>query len=273
MDYAAILRERVPSLRLERVVPIETGWDSAVVEVDGEWIFRFPRRAEVVEWLRHEATLLPELVPGLPAPIPEFELVVFEEVAFVGYRKLAGDPLAHGAGSAALGARLGEFLSALHRFPVGRARELTGRDGPTERQATIERFREAVLPFLEDGEHRRGEALLDSVGAARFEPSLVHGDLGPEHVLHRDDELTGVLDWSDARVDDPAIDLAWTLHGTSAPFAEALLRSYVRADEGVSERALVFHRLGPWHEVLYGLDHDRTELVGSGLDGIRARLP
>jgi aminoglycoside phosphotransferase (APT) family kinase protein len=273
MDFAAVLRERVPQLRLERVVLVETGWDSAVVEVDGEWIFRFPRRAEVVEWVRMEAGLLPELVPRLPTRVPQFEFVALDQTAFVGYRKLPGEPLAHGVRSAELGARLGEFLAALHAFPIDRARALTGRDGPADRRATVARFRASVLPLLEERDRSGGEALLDAALALRFEPALVHGDLGPEHILHRGDELTGVIDWSDARLDDPAIDLAWPLHGTSAPFREELLRSYGATGEGLSDRALVFHRLGPWHEVLYGLDEGRDELIASGLAGIRARLP
>jgi aminoglycoside phosphotransferase (APT) family kinase protein len=273
MDYAAVLTARVPDLRLDRLVVIETGWDSAAVEVDGDWIFRFPRRPEVVEWLRTEAALLPELAPSLPAPVPRFEFLELEPGGFVGYRKLAGEPLARGTRETAVAARLGEFLAALHAFPVDRARRLTGRDGSAERQVTVGRFRAAVLPLLAESERVRGEALLDAALALRFEPALVHGDLGPEHILRRGVELTGVIDWSDARVDDPAIDFAWLLHGTSAPFAEQLLRSYGAGDDTLSERALVFHRLGPWHEVLYGLEQDRAELVASGLDGVRSRLP
>lgn len=273
MDYGGILRERVPGLEVDRLVQVETGWDSAVVEVNGEWIFRFPRRPEVVDWLRAEAALLPELARHLPAPIPQFELVDLDKGGFVGYRKLAGEPLAHGTPSAGLGARLGEFLAALHAFPVDRARRLTGRDWANEKRATVERFRTTVLPLLAESERQRGEALLGAALAHRFEPALVHGDLGPEHVLHRGEELTGVIDWSDAGVADPAIDFAWLLYGTSPPFAEQLLRFYGTADDRLRERALVFHRLGPWHEALYGLEESRPELVASGLDGIRARLP
>ncbi len=272
MDYGAILHERVPDLEVDRLVRVESGWDSAVVEVNGEWIFRFPRRPEVIDWLRTEAALLPELAQHLPAPIPQFELVDLDNGGFVGYRKLAGEPLARGTSSAALGARLGEFLAALHAFPVDRARRLTGRDSEAEKRATVERFRTAVLPLLDGSERPRGEVLLDEAFADPFEPVLVHGDLGPEHLLHRGEELAGVIDWSDARVADPAIDFAWLLYETSAPFTEQLLRSYGRTDETLRRRALVFHRLGPWHEVIYGLDENRPELVASGLDGIRARL-
>ena len=42
---------------------------------------------------------------------------------------------------------------------------------------------------------------------------------------------------------------------------------------GFRGRALFYHRLGPWHEVLYGLENALPELVASGVAGIRQRLP
>lgn len=61
----------------------------------------------------------------------------------------------------------------------------------------------------------RGWALLAEV---RGYPAntVIHADLGPEHVLKRDGRVSGVIDWTDVSVGDPARDLAWLLHGTSA---------------------------------------------------------
>jgi len=81
--------------------------------------------------------------------------------------------------------------------------------------------------------------------------------------------LTGVIDWSDAHIGDPAIDLAWLLYG-SGHFAA--VRDAYRADETVCARARDWHQLGPWHEVLFGLDTDQPEFVASGLAGVRSRL-
>lgn len=46
-------------------------------------------------------------------------------------------------------------------------------------------------------------------------------DLGPGHLLAQDGALTGVIDFGDAHIGDPAVDLAWALNGTSPAFAEA----------------------------------------------------
>jgi hypothetical protein len=34
-----------PDLEVETVVAVDGGWDHDVLEVNGRWIFRFPRRA------------------------------------------------------------------------------------------------------------------------------------------------------------------------------------------------------------------------------------
>jgi aminoglycoside phosphotransferase (APT) family kinase protein len=116
-------------------------------------------------------------------------------------------------------------------------------------------------------------AYLDDPANFQFEPHLIHADLGPAHVLARGDELAGVIDWSDARIGDPALDFAWALNGTSAAFAEAVLDAYARDDPLLADRALFFHRLGPWYEVHYGVHFDQPAYVESGLAGVRSRLP
>ncbi|MFG1822060.1 phosphotransferase [Microbispora bryophytorum] len=82
----------------------------------------------------------------------------------------------------------------------------------------------------------------------------------------------GDIDFSDAHVGDPAIDLAWALRGASPAFARAVAAEYGAAPE-LAERALLWHRLGPWHEVAHGLDTGDPDTARSGLEGILARLP
>ena len=87
--------------------------------------------------------------------------------------------------------------------------------------------------------------------------------------------MSGVIDWSDACLGDPALDFAWLLHGTGEAFARTLLEAYSgerEPDAHLRERALFYYRLGPWHEVLYGIEHDRADLIERGLAGIRARM-
>lgn len=255
-----------------RVVEIDEGWDSLVLEVDGKWIVRVPRREEVREVMPLEARLLRELAPALPVPVPRIEIVEDEaEVFFVAYRKLPGEPLDDPPAS--LAPQLGAFLAALHDFP----RERALRAGLPRQADVSERCRREVLPLLAPEEGRRAEEMFGRFRSDESaQPLLIHADLGPAHILRNGSKVSGVIDWSDACLGDPALDFAWLLHGTGEAFAAGLMDAYGRQRDpgpGLRERALFYHRLGPWHEVLFGLKHDRWDLVHSGLAGIRARLP
>jgi aminoglycoside phosphotransferase (APT) family kinase protein len=271
----ALVAELFPQLEPRTVVPIEEGWDSLVLDVDDEWIVRVPRREQVREWLEMEVRLLPELAPTLPVPVPRFELVTARAVA---YRKLPGAPV--DVSRPSLGGEIGRFLAALHAFPVDRAREFGVPSHDVD-------WRDRYRAFADDLLQRAGALLGDDCAEAEamfeayfgdeahfaFTPRLIHSDLGPEHLLSVGDEVTGVIDWSDARIGDPAYDFSWLLHGTPPAFAETVVAAYGSDDPSLRDRALFFHRLGPWHELHYGLHFDQPCFVESGLAGVRGRLP
>jgi aminoglycoside phosphotransferase (APT) family kinase protein len=268
-----------PEFRGRSIVPIDPGWDFDVFEVDGEWIVRMPNRREVEGWLATETALLPELASTLPVSVPRFELVC--GVRGVAYRKLRGDPLTATRATTSIAAELGAALHALHAFPTSRALELGARDLGGERFRAHYRdlrwpqFRERVLPLLgpdqrNEAERRANAYLADRVA---FRSALVHRDLGPDHVLVADGRVSGIIDWADVRVADPAIDFAWLLHGVDDEFASALLDAYDEAlDATFLERARFYHLLGPFYEVIYGQDTGQPALVESGLAGITLRL-
>ncbi|RLV04389.1 aminoglycoside phosphotransferase [Streptomyces griseocarneus] len=250
-------------------VDFPEGWDSAARLVDGRWVERSPRRPEVARQLRTETRLMPWLGPQLPLPVP-MPRVVADEPLVVRHALVPGEPLTEP--DATHGRRLGLFLHALHAVD---ATEAERREAPSprevldERAALTEDFRARVVPLLPADRRESAHALLDAVGSLPAR-ALVHGDLGPEHVLVRGDGLSGVIDFGDAHIGDPAIDLAWALHGTPPAFADALADAYGVTPE-LRGRALLWHRLGPWYEVTHGLDTGDRATVRSGLAGVLAR--
>jgi aminoglycoside phosphotransferase (APT) family kinase protein len=276
VDPIALLWRHFPALEFRDVRVVEDGWDSLVLDLDGEWIVRFPRRPEVEQWMEREIALLPELAARLPVEIPRFDLIARNGVVCVGYRKIAGSPARNDLG-ARTGDDLGCFLSSLHRFPVDRARALGVPcfDPAAWRErfrSLCADFRRRVFPLLRSSERKRAETVFARVEKLDFVPVLIHADLGPEHVLCRGCRVVGVIDWSDARVGDAALDLTWCLNGTPPEVAHAVARTY-GVDAGLRERSLFYHRLGPWYEVVYGFETGQKRFVASGVEGVRARLP
>jgi aminoglycoside phosphotransferase (APT) family kinase protein len=232
---------------------------------------RSPRRADVVPQVRREVAVMPWLAPQLPLPVP-VPRVVSEDPLVVRHAYVSGVPCP--GASAAHGRAVGEFLLALHAVDPAAAVDQGARDAAASFAAAQEvrdRMQEDVLPLLPSRVRAQGEALLRRMSVPPPAPRLVHGDLGPTHVLVVGDRVSGIIDWGDCCVGDPALDLAWTRFGAGPTFAQALDAAYDPADD-VLARGRDWHLLGPWHEVVFGLESGRPGYVDSGLEGAVTRL-
>jgi aminoglycoside phosphotransferase (APT) family kinase protein len=239
------------------LVEIDDGYDFRVVVADERWVFRFPRRPGVVPALETEVALLPVIDRALPVRVPHFELVS-EEPPFVAYRLIDGEPLAD---EDPAGVRA--FLDALHAIPIDTL-PLETTDWVASYREQCAEFERAVLTLLPVELHTQAFDLFAEVETLTgFTPSLVHADLGPEHLRVRGGRLAGVIDWGDARIGDPAIDYSWLLNG---PFADWEVEPDLR------RRARFYYRLGPWFEAHYGIFTGRTAHLDRGLAGIAERL-
>jgi aminoglycoside phosphotransferase (APT) family kinase protein len=239
------------------LVEIDDGWDFKVLILENEWVVRIPRSELSVEELEKEIKLLPALAPNLQVEIPHFELVSREPL-YVVYRLIRGEPLRDEDPD---GVRT--FLDELHTLETGQV-QVPQPDWQDIYRAHAEDWYRIVMPLLDADERERSAALLAEVETlSGFAPTLVHCDLGPSHLLCHDGRLVGVIDWGDAKIGDPAIDYAWLLN---VPFPDW------EVDAELRRRALIYHRLGPWFEVEYGVRRGRPEWVRTGLAGIRSRL-
>jgi aminoglycoside phosphotransferase (APT) family kinase protein len=235
----------------------DEGWDFKVLILEDEWVLRIPRSHLSAAELQKEIELLPALAPALPVEVPRFAHVSRDPL-YVVYRLIRGGPLRDEDSE---GARA--FLAALHSFDAG-AVDVPRPDWVGVYRGHAEDWRSVVLPLLDVDERATADALLrEAETLTGFAPSLVHCDLGPSHLLCRDGRLVGVIDWADAKVGDPAVDYAWFLN---IPFP------HWDVDDELRRRALIYHRLGPWFEVEFGLTTEQPAFVASGLAGVRSRL-
>ncbi|GAB0101213.1 hypothetical protein JMUB6875_01770 [Nocardia sp. JMUB6875] len=237
--------------------------------VDG-WVERRPRRPEIEAQLLRETRLLPWLAPRLPLPVP-VPVVVTEAPLVVRHTVIPGEPIDDYTPED--GVAIGRFLRTLHDTPPDEAIRLglPGADHTHRERAWADtRCRREVLPLLPDSLTAGAVALLDAILAAPAD-TVVHADLGPDHVLAENGRVSGIIDFGDAHLGDPAIDFAWALFGTPAEFADAAAQTYGVTTE-LRARAENWHLLGPWFEVLRGLDTDDPEMTRGGVTGVVERL-
>jgi aminoglycoside phosphotransferase (APT) family kinase protein len=176
----------------------------------------------------------------------------------------------------AVAAQLGGLLRALHDVDADRLAGLVELDQVASedlvREARI--HYDAVSGFVPPRERSAVEAFLDAAPPPpAAAPAFSHNDLGIEHVLVDPGTTTvsGVIDWSDAALADPARDFG-LIHRDLGPKAlDAALSAFgvqPGEDEAFRARALFHARCALLEDLAFGLDNRRPAYVNKSLAGL-----
>lgn len=203
----------------------EIGLDFRVVAAQDErgldWILRLPRRSDMAGQIAKEAKVLDLVRLHVPFSVPEWKILSPELVAYpklTDPTAIAVDSRTHEltwniqASSTSFSATLGCAIAALHAIPALPAIEAGLRvQTPENARLQLERDIETVKSrFLIDKHlERRWRDWIDNDRIWPAQVVVVHGDLYAGHVLvNQEEELTGIIDWSEAEINDPAIDFS-----------------------------------------------------------------
>jgi aminoglycoside phosphotransferase (APT) family kinase protein len=272
VDARTAVAEQLPGYRVDSVALLGEGQENVSYEVNGELIVRFSketdpaRRAAAVD---REARLLTAVagVSPVPVPVPVFAL---PEHGCLAYGKVPGRPLlelpraewtAHGT---TIAATLAGLLAALHAVPADR---LAGLVDPDDQ--SLVGWRDEAADLYATVKDEVPAAHHDAIAAffaapppdTRYPLVFSHNDLGIEHVLVGPGTwmVTGVIDWTDAALVDPAYDFG-LIHRDLGPAAlDAAVRAY---GAPVSrERAVFYARCSVFEDLAYGLADRRDRYV------------
>lgn len=288
--YIARIQNSLPEVVVHTAVPITRGWDSFVLEVNDELIFRFAMREDVEVRFQQEIRLLPVLEQALSTPIPHFDYIVRGDTehpyTFVGYRKVKGTMLEDEhiteAELSTLSPALGSFLSELHCFPT----QQTTRNGAEDctpaqwREMYRERYRDIqqrVFPLLDADLRTQSEQLwegfLETEAYFTFQPVFIHGDLCCEHIFCdlEHGRLTGVIDWGDSMIGDAALDFVGLHWGHGQTFTEKVLENYAGTLDATFWQRIAFYlSYQPYAELLYGVHTGNEQTLAQGKAGLQA---
>ena len=292
-----LARRAAPDLGLIPVRMVENGWDNRVLFADDRdarrWVFRFPRRIEVVADLDRERKILRLVRHRLTVAVPNWRVDrVIDGQVVVGYPSVPGGPAGYepdGDGDFSFtiptpppdryAQSLGEALAALHKVDATDVAATLGEGLPDPAvardrwRALHERARESVpIPGALAAFWARqvnDDRLWD------YPVVLRHGDVHPEHTLvDTDASLTGIIDWTDAGLGDPASDFLDPRHAFGPAFGDRLLAVYLAAggvaDPALAERVVLLQSMAPVPSFLYGLETDRPAIAERGRQRIAA---
>jgi aminoglycoside 2''-phosphotransferase len=222
------------------------GDDYILIEVDHAWMFRFPRSEMSQKAMEIETNFLDEFRTNSPLAVPARSYI---EENFVGYQKIQGAPLSFGTFASLpkptrdrIAEQLGGFLSAIHNFPIEKADGI----GITHAWNGLHHesgkyFLEHVASRLSAMARKKSVPLMERLLAEEFEGKVIHGDFYlPDHVFYDENkqELSGVIDFGDVTVYDPAHDWQCILEVGGDELVEAVMKYYqVETDGKLVERS------------------------------------
>jgi macrolide phosphotransferase len=266
-ELLAAARKHGLRLAAESIELNESGLDFLVAFATDEegvrWVLRAPRRPDVIEVAAGEARVLELVGRHLPVAVPEWRVNSPELIA---YPRLAGTPVAtidpeardyvwHLDREALLPVfidSLAEAIAALHRINL----EAAAAAGvpvlsPDESRQSLARKMEQVKRVWGVSEPlwQRWQAWLEDDPCWPPHSALLHGDMHAGHILvDHETRVTGLIDWTEAEVGDPATDFALLLALFGEEVLGALLdryqaaggRTWPRMRDQVAERLAAF---------------------------------
>ena len=257
-----------------------SGVDAAVV-IDAEgrrFAVRAPQNAAAGAALEAEAALLERLAPHvdegrLPFDVPRLfgSVELPEGGRAVVHPQLPGralhlEDLGPGPG---LAAEVGRAIAAIHELPPSTVEDagLPVYEADEYRRRRLAEVDEAARTgHVPATLLRRWERALEDVAVWRFRPVVVHGDLSADHILCSAERPVAVLGWSEAKVADPADDLAWLLVAAPHEAVDAILEAYNMRrtelrDPHLEQRALLAGELALARWLLHGVHTEDPAIV------------
>lgn len=277
-----LIRADFPQVKADSITLIGEGWDNLVFLVDNHWVFRFPRRRVAVPLLEQEIKVLHALRGQLPLEIPnpaflgtastQFSAPFYGHAQIIGTTgcKVSLSQTQYGQAAS----KLAVFLRTLHSIKLTSSEQsdigaphFNRLDFPRLRASLGERQEPLRLAFGADAFDSLVERLCE--GAKDYASQgfgLIHGDLYDRHLIFNDrNELSGVIDFGDAGMSDPVIDLG-VVYQFFPPDAHSI---FFETYGSLSESGHRYARFLALYSAVclywYGNDRDDESLQKSGL--------
>jgi aminoglycoside phosphotransferase (APT) family kinase protein len=280
-DVRNLVVAKLRDYHVDSVVLLGEGLDNVVYVVNDELIVRFSKESNPEQRavrVQREAAVLAAVADVVPVAVPEVRFTVVEQ-GCLAYSRLPGVPLlirprqqrlTHAASIAAM---LGRVLSVIHAMPAGRLTDLLETDDQQPAgwlRDAAETYR-TIMPHVPSSHRRAVEAFLAAAPPAEgYALMFSHNDLGIEHVLvdPGTSTVTGIIDWSDAALADPAYDFGLLYRDLGPRALEVAIGSYRTDREGLDslrQRAVFYARCSVFEDLAYGIQLRRECYVDLSL--------
>ena len=269
------IRKAIPTIEISHLEENNYGWDNDIFIINHQLVFRFPKTEQISHKIMKEKQVLGLLNKKKPIlQLPDYSLFFDEHKKLICtcHKYIDGVPLIGNSDmmnwdeSAKL---LADFLTKLHRIQAV--------DYNKYSISTIHTFdywnhfysaiKQEIYPLITLDYQSTIEQLFQRffnqfTNKAKIN-CIIHGDLTCSNILFSPNSklVSGVIDFTDAQISDPAFDFAGFYWDLGADFTMKVLSYY----EGTESAHTIFERVKDF----YGLQPVFHEL----LHAVRNRLP
>lgn len=295
MDPDEIVRKALLGRKYGEVKVFSNGWNSFAAEIDCHDVIKIARKPQYSEKIDREISILNELAPVLRFRIPSpVERGNVDGRTFVIYRMIKGrilcpDPHFQGKNECVLSTltsgarrRIEEQISVitreLHSLDPGVISPdiLPDLGGPSATASRfLSRFRSLGKKYLNLKEQEILNERLTIFEHTYFikekQVTPIHGDFGTWNMLYSDGQITGIIDWGEAGIGDPAIDVMEIIYSMGEESARRIF-SWGSSYEKAFFRARTYLSFSGFFDIEYGESLGDHGLIQRGLNSLRERL-
>ncbi len=277
-----IIRGEFPRLKFSNAEINNKGWDHTNLILDNKYVFRFPKDDSHMKKIKVEMKLLNMLSKRVPVRVPKYDFMGKNNV-FGGYKLIKGKELTKTAfrkltesQKKNCAQKLGKFLTALHDFPKNKAKRIgLIDDWPlSEERKEYEKRKKFIFSVLSEKECNFVKGFVKKYLSMKVSPELtvIHNDLCDNHILIKKGKMSGIIDFGDSSLGDPAKDFAW-LWELGDRFVLDVLRSYNRSiDKEFLVRSHYYNFAGSLNQLYHGVADNKKRLLRNSVNKIKIAI-
>ncbi|MGI8278243.1 aminoglycoside phosphotransferase family protein [Bacillus mycoides] len=296
-SYKQYIKEALPDLSIHSYMQNEEGWDNITVIINDELLFRFPRKLEYANRIPLEKELCTILSHSLQEiEIPKYHLLYKNDcntVPFCSYYPLIhGEPLTSELVAKlekkkleVIITQLATFLATLHSIPLKRTETL---GFPIEKTLTYwkelqtklnQYFTNSLTSLQKSALNRLFENFFTCITKSTFQNAIIHADFTHHHILFNNlhKNISGVIDFGDAQIGDPAFDFAGLYYDFGREFTTSVYEQYSalisHRDPLLIHRITTFYQYSPLlHNLIYNIETNNEIILKKNEEQLKAIL-
>ncbi|PEJ01045.1 aminoglycoside phosphotransferase family protein [Bacillus wiedmannii] len=296
-SYKQYIKEALPNLSIHSYKQNEEGWDNVAVIINDELLFRFPRKQEYAMRIPLEKELCTLLSCSLhEIEVPQYHLLYRNDADAVPlcsyYTLIHGEPLKtdiviklEDKELKTIILQLATFLAILHSIPLKQGTTLGFSVEKTltywkELQTKLNQYVTNSLTSLQKSSlNRLFENFFTCINTSTFQNTIIHADFTHHHILFnkQNKNISGVIDFGDAQIGDPAFDFAGLYYDFGREFTTSVYEQYSTLishdDPLLIHRITSFYQYSPLlHNIIYNFETKNELDFISGIEQLKVIL-